>query len=71
MTNPFDDQDASFLVLTNEEDQYCLWPAFAAVPDGWAVTRPAGSRAEALSFVEEAWTDMRPRSVRGAAGVDA
>ena len=34
MTNPFDDEDGTFLVLRNEELQHSLWPAFAAVPAG-------------------------------------
>ncbi|MFE7595491.1 MbtH family NRPS accessory protein, partial [Kitasatospora sp. NPDC057512] len=26
MTNPFDDQDGTFLVLVNDENQHSLWP---------------------------------------------
>lgn len=37
MTNPFEDPDASYLVLTNDEGQHSLWPLFAEVPEGWAV----------------------------------
>lgn len=36
--NPFDDPDATFLVLVNDEGQHSLWPAFADVPDGWRPT---------------------------------
>jgi MbtH protein len=64
VTSPFDDQDGAFLVLVNDEGQHSLWPVFAAVPGGWTVIRPAGSREAALSYVEENWTDLRPRSVR-------
>lgn len=66
-TNPFDDQDGRFLVLVNDEDQHSLWPTFAAVPAGWAVVfgGPDGAdRDSALAYVEENWTDMRPRSLR-------
>lgn len=62
-TNPFDDENGIFLVLVNDEGQYSLWPEFADVPDGWEVAHPAASRAESLQFVEENWTDMRPRSL--------
>ena len=31
MTNPFDDEDGTFLVLLNDEEQYSLWPAFIDV----------------------------------------
>jgi MbtH protein len=64
MTNPFDDQDGQFLVLVNDEDQHSLWPAFAEVPAGWSLVHGPGSRDAALAYVEEHWTDLRPRSVR-------
>ncbi len=64
MTNPFDDEDGTFLVLVNAEDQHSLWPAFAAVPAGWTVAKQAGPRAEALAYVEQSWTDLRPLSTR-------
>ncbi|MGW5652732.1 4-hydroxyphenylpyruvate dioxygenase [Streptomyces humi] len=63
MTNPFEDTDAEYVVLVNEEAQYSLWPVFAAVPDGWTVALPATTRQQALDFVEAQWTDMRPRSL--------
>jgi MbtH protein len=62
--NPFDDESGTFLVLVNDEGQHSLWPTFAAVPAGWATAAPAGTRAQALEFVEQNWTDLRPLSVR-------
>jgi uncharacterized protein YbdZ (MbtH family) len=35
--NPFDDDNGSFFVLVNDEEQHSLWPAFADVPAGWRV----------------------------------
>jgi MbtH protein len=64
MTNPFDDRTATFLVLVNLEGQHSIWPAFAPVPAGWTVALEASTRAEALSYVDENWTDMRPASLR-------
>lgn len=61
--NPFDDEDADFLVLVNHEGQHSLWPTFASVPDGWTVTHDAAPRARALEYVEQNWTDMRPLSL--------
>ena len=66
-SNPFDDQDGRFLVLVNDEEQYSLWPRFAGVPAGWTVKfgGPDGTdRDSALRYVDENWTDMRPRSLR-------
>jgi len=65
-TNPFDDEDGRFLVLVNDELQHSLWPAFAVVPDGWRVVQAETSRADALAYVEEHWTDLRPKSLRDA-----
>ena len=65
-TNPFDDEDGTFLVLANAEDQHSLWPVFAPVPDGWRIVNGESTRAEALAYVEANWTDLRPRSLREA-----
>jgi MbtH protein len=65
--NPFDDEAGRFLVLVNDEEQYSLWPSFAAVPTGWTVVfgDPDGAdRESALRYVEKNWTDMRPKSLR-------
>jgi uncharacterized protein YbdZ (MbtH family) len=68
MANPFEVAETSYSVLRNEEDQHSLWPAFAAVPDGWTVVHGPGERDECLAYVRENWTDLRPRSVREAIG---
>jgi MbtH protein len=65
MTNPFDDDAGTFLVLTNDEGQHSLWPAFAEVPNGWRVVMTESSRQECLAFVDEQWTDLRPASLIG------
>lgn len=62
-TNPFDEPGGRFLVLVNDEGQYSLWPEFVEVPAGWQVALPATSRDAALAYVQESWTDMRPRSL--------
>lgn len=63
MTNPFEDPDASYLVLVNDEGQHSLWPIFAEVPSGWRVIFGEAGRQECLDFIEESWTDMRPKSL--------
>jgi MbtH protein len=62
-TNPFEDPDAKYLVLVNDEGQHSLWPAFADVPDGWEVIFGEDGRQECLDFIEKNWTDMRPNSL--------
>jgi MbtH protein len=63
VTNPFEDPDANYLVLINDEGQHSLWPVFADVPEGWEVTFGEAGRQECLDFIEESWTDMRPKSL--------
>lgn len=63
MTNPFDDDNATFLVLVNDEGQHSLWPVFADVPAGWDIAQGENSRQESLAYIEKNWTDIRPKSL--------
>lgn len=62
-TNPFEDTGRPCRVLVNGEGQYSLWPSFAEVPGGWTVAHGETDRESALRFVEENWTDLRPRGM--------
>ncbi|WP_277608130.1 MbtH family protein [Streptomyces boncukensis] len=66
MTNPFDDESGTFVVLVNDEGQHSLWPAFADIPHGWRTALAQTTRELALAYIEENWTDLRPRSLRAA-----
>ena len=59
-----DDSDRVFLVVVNDEDQYSLWLAGRDVPAGWHRVGKEGSKDECSAYVDEVWTDMRPRSLR-------
>ncbi|MDF3147444.1 MULTISPECIES: MbtH family protein [unclassified Streptomyces] len=59
-TNPFEDENGTYLVLTNAEGQFSLWPDGITVPGGWDVAMTASSRADCLAFVEDRWTDISP-----------
>ncbi|MGQ0679410.1 MAG: MbtH family protein [Actinomycetota bacterium] len=63
MTNPFEDPEATYLALINYEGQYSLWPTFIDVPSGWNVAHPADTREACLDYINEHWTDMRPKSL--------
>ncbi|MCV7254787.1 MbtH family protein [Mycolicibacterium fluoranthenivorans] len=65
-SNPFDDEDGTFYVLRNDEEQYSLWPAFVDVPAGWRVVFGESTRADCVAYVEQTWTDLRPKSLRDA-----
>ena len=63
MTNPFEDENATYHVLVNDEGQHSLWPSFKEVPAGWTVVHQSDSRAACLAYINEHWTDMRPKSL--------
>lgn len=63
MNSPFDDQNASFLVLINQENQHSLWPAFIDIPAGWHTVHGPAPRQTCLDYIETHWVDMRPKSL--------
>ncbi|MFE3716995.1 MbtH family protein [Streptomyces cyaneofuscatus] len=67
MANPFDDEDGTFLVVVNDENQHSLWPDWRAVPAGWHTAFGPGSRPECMAHIERRWTDLRPASLVPAA----
>ncbi|MDT5078596.1 MAG: MbtH protein [Mycobacterium sp.] len=69
-TNPFDDEHGAFYVLVNDEEQHSLWPTFADVPAAWRVVFGGSTRPDCLAFVEQHWTDVRPKSLRDAMAAD-
>jgi MbtH protein len=63
MSSPFDKEDGRFVVLTNEEGQHSLWPAFMDIPSGWTTACPANGRQACLDYINGNWTDMRPKGL--------
>ena len=61
-----------YQAVVNHEEQYSIWPADRELPLGWQAAGKEGAKAECLAWIEEVWTDMRPKSLRekmAAAGV--
>jgi MbtH protein len=61
VSNPFDDQDGAFVVLINEQGQHSLWPAATETPAGWSIACQQTGRQACIEFINNNWTDMRPR----------
>lgn len=55
---------ARYKVVVNHEEQYSIWPAERENPVGWRDAGMVGSKTECLAYIREAWTDMRPLSLR-------
>ena len=62
----FEDDDTStiYKVVVNHEEQYSIWPTDRDLPLGWKAVGKEGTKQEALDYIEEVWTDMRPLSLR-------
>jgi MbtH protein len=63
---PIEDHDdnRTYLVVANDEEQYSIWPKDKQVPAGWRAVGKEGPKPDCLQHVEEVWTDMRPLSLR-------
>lgn len=61
-----EDDDRDYLIVVNDEEQYSIWLADRAVPNGWRVVGEKGKKAACLKHIGEVWTDMRPKSLRDA-----
>jgi len=62
-TNPFEDENGTYVVLVNDEGQHSLWPAYIDVPAGWIMVFGENTRRSCLDYIDANWTDMRPRSL--------
>lgn len=69
--NPFDDDNGSFFVLVNDEEQHSLWPSFVDVPAGWRVVYGGAARQACLEYIDQNWTDIRPKTLRTKLAQDA
>ena len=58
------EDNTSYKVVMNHEEQYSIWPADRENALGWNDVGKQGTKAECLAYIEEVWTDMRPLSLR-------
>ncbi|HEY0170103.1 MAG TPA: MbtH family protein [Pyrinomonadaceae bacterium] len=59
-----DEDNTTYKVVVNHEEQYSIWPADRENALGWNDAGKSGPKAECLAYIEEVWTDMRPLSLR-------
>lgn len=58
--------DTIYSVVINHEEQYSIWPVDREVPAGWKAVTEGKTKQDALDYIEEVWTDMRPKTLRKA-----
>lgn len=59
-------ENLTYTVVVNHEEQYSIWPAHKELPLGWKEAGKQGKKDECLEYIKEVWTDMRPLSLRNA-----
>jgi MbtH protein len=59
-----EEDNTTYKVIINDEEQYSIWPADREDPLGWRDVGQSGSKQECLAYIKEVWTDMRPLSLR-------
>ncbi len=58
------EDQTTYKVVVNHEEQYSIWPADRENPLGWRDAGKNGLKEECLAYIKEVWTDMRPLSLR-------
>jgi MbtH protein len=57
-------QESLYKVVVNEEEQYALWPLAMVNSAGWSDAGKTGTKEECMTYVNEVWSDLTPRSLR-------
>lgn len=58
------EDNITYKVVLNHEEQYSIWPADRENALGWNDAGKTGMKEECLSYIKEVWLDMRPLSLR-------
>jgi MbtH protein len=58
------EDNRTYQVVLNDEEQYSIWFADREPPSGWRAVGKEGPKDECLEYIERVWTDMRPLSLR-------
>lgn len=58
------DDNTTYKVVVNYEEQYSIWPADRENAPGWRDAGFSGNKEACLEYIQNVWTDMRPLSLR-------
>jgi MbtH protein len=53
-----------YWVVVNDEEQYSIWPVGRDMPLGWTAVGEPADEESCLDWIEQNWTDIRPKSIR-------
>ena len=58
MTNPFEDENGTYIVLINDAGQYSFSRNFIEIPVHCASVHEPDTRQACLDYINQNWTDM-------------
>jgi MbtH protein len=58
------EDNRTYKVVVNHEEQYSIWLFDRDNPPGWQDAGKSGNKADCLEYIKAVWTDMRPLSLR-------
>lgn len=64
MPNDEAEDNRTYKVVVNHEEQYSIWFLERPNPLGWNDVGKSGTKQECLSYIKEIWLDITPLSVR-------
>lgn len=59
-SNPFDNPEGQFYILQNSQQQFSLWPALCALPEGWQVVCAPASQNACTEWLAQHWQTLTP-----------
>ncbi len=65
------DDERTYGVVLNHEEQYSIWPVDRDLPSGWRYEGVRGPKQTCLDHIDQVWTDMRPLSLRNRMAAEA
>jgi len=64
MPNHEAEDNRTYKVVVNHEEQYSIWFSERPNPLGWNDVGKSGTKQECLNYIKEVWLDITPLSVR-------
>ena len=60
----WDSENTVFDVVVNHEEQQSIWSVSKKVLAEWSKPGTSGNKQECLAYIDSAWTNLRPLSLR-------
>lgn len=58
------EENRTYSVVINDEEQYSIWLLGKPIPSGWCEVGKIGTKSECLDYIRTLWLNITPLSVR-------